>query len=118
MRRLRAGERLLRAENRAMIREQHQIKRFAPLTLAERFDREIDDLYASLVALDRNPLACRRPAGFHRFAKQRSQIEPQSLAGHRQELACRCPARRLEVFAGAGRIVDDIAVMIDHDMRR
>ena len=62
----------------------------SPRRIAQRLDRQVDDLHAAVVALDRDALARHRAPGLHRFAEHGAQVEPQALARHRQKL----PGRR------------------------
>jgi len=56
--------------------------------------------------------------GLDHLPEQRSQIQPETLSRHRQELPRRSSGGRLQIFSGAGRVVDHVTVVIDDDMRR
>ena len=86
--------------------------------LEQRFDRDGDDLHPAVFALHRHPGAQHRAAGLHRLAKQRAQVEPQSLPRHGQQLAVGQPRRSLQVFSGAGREIHHVAVAVHHDVWR
>ena len=85
--------------------------------VGQRFDREVDDLDA-ILKFDADAGAAGRAAGLDGLGQRGAQIEAQSAAGHRHDVAARRSGRAFQILAGAVREVHDVAVARHDDMSR
>ncbi len=110
--------RFFAAQTRALIREHDEVHSLVLRVSVQRFDRQTENLHAAVFSLDRDAVARHRSARFDRFAEHRAQVEAETLARHREELARRDAGRGFQIFTGAAREVDDVAVARGSTLRR